>query len=104
MTCARTARIYLFPKGHAGRENDFSGAAARLGIVFPQDPSGLQFGCGIRSVDGSKIVLGRFIDCEVTIMNPADSREYLAGSHDFRLYEGARLIGVGIWTEGPMAR
>jgi hypothetical protein len=95
----RTARVYFFPKGHAGRENDFNGAAARLGIVFPEDPSGLQFGSGIRSTDGSRLILGRFIDCEVTIMNDADASRYLAGPDDFRIYEGARLIGIGVWAK-----
>ncbi len=93
------AKIYLFPKGHGGREDAFKLPSARLGIGFPGAKKQQQFGCEIRALDHSIIALDEFMLCEIDLMNTADALSHLHVGNDFRVYEGARLIGMGIWVE-----
>jgi hypothetical protein len=90
------ARVYLFPVGHGGRTADFRGSTARVGIVFPNDDRRIQFGGEIRT-DGEELRLGEFLWIDIALMNALDAHAYIRDEGDFRIFEGARLIGVGLW-------
>jgi len=89
------ATIVLFSQG--GRNSDYLTDWARLQLLNAD--AQMEFGCEIRSIDNSILTLGKQLRVEIGFFNEVESIPFVKKNAKFRLFEGSRHIGNGIWGE-----